>query len=266
MFYWRLESAKTPMAEEAKRPDTSRRTFLKATAIGGTTALLPGVGRSDARAPAPEAVPASPTTGLFDAAERSALASLADLVLPGAAGWGAVDYIEGVLTIFEHDPPRLYAGPVGAGDAWLPLDRVRQRAWRLRIYGSDAVENPNEAVLGPVTGLQPLIARGAREAAQRRAGGESPEWVWWRLPGAFRDAFTELVLEGTLGDPIYGGNRDGAAWRAFHFEGAMLGYGTYSPSPHEHPAERAGSEGPDPLGPFTRAALWAMGFFSRWIA
>lgn len=259
------------MAEERKRHDASRRTFLKATTIGGATALLPRVGRADARAPAPDpegvkSATASPKTGPFGGEERAALASLADLVLPGAARWGAVDYVEGVLTIFDHDPPRVHAGTVGSGDAWLPLDRVRERAWRLRIHGSDAVENPNDALLGPVVGLRPLIVEGAREAAQRLAGGATPEWVWWRLPGEFRDAFTELVLEGTLGDPIYGANRDGAAWRAFHFDGAMLGYGTYRPSRREHHAKQTGSEGPDPLGPFTRAALWVMGFFSRRIA
>lgn len=174
-------------------------------------------------------------------------------MLPHAAGWGAVDYIEGVLTIFDHDPPRLHAGRVGSADEWLPLDRVSERAWRLRIHGSEAGQNPNDARLGPVLGLRPLIVEGAREAARRLALGATPEWVWWRLPSAFRDAFTELVLEGTLGDPRYGGNRDGAAWRAFHFEGAMLGYGTYQPaSPHEHPSEHAQSQGVDPLGPFTR--------------
>lgn len=257
--------------EDPKPPATSRRSFLKATALGGAAALLPDVARTEGpvREPRPSetrrAEPAeSSKTALFADDERAALATLADLVLPGAGDWGAADYVEGLLTSFDGDPPRIYAGAVGSRDEWLPLDRVRDRAWRLRIFGSDAVSHPGEPVLGPVVGLRPQILAGAREAAARLGEGASAEWVWWRLPGDFRDAFTDLVLEGALGDPLYGGNRDGAAWRAFHFEGAPLGYGTYTP-PHEHPEADAGT-GPDPLGPFTRAALWAMGFFSRRIA
>jgi len=257
--------------DDPKRPAASRRAFLKATALGGAAALLPG-----RAAPEPERAPATAgparapapggAAGLFDEGERRALAALADLVLPGAGAWGAVDYVEGLLTSLDQDPPRIYPGPVGAGGDWLAPDRVRERAWRLRILGSDAVPHANEGVLGPVVGLRPRILAGAREAAARLGDGASPEWVWWRLPAGFRDAFTDLVLEGALGDPLYGGNRDGAAWRAFHFEGAMLGYGTFTPEMHAHPAASDDGTGPDPLGPFTRAALWVMGFFSRRIA
>jgi hypothetical protein len=258
------------MGEKTKRPAASRRSFLKATAIGGATAvLLPEVagpeerGRPHAGA---DAAADSATPGLFGEAERSALASLADVVLPGAGAWGTVDYVEGLLTSLDGDRAELYAGTVGSRDEWLPLDRVRARAWRLRIHGSSAVEYQNEAVLGPVVGLRPRIVEGVREAAARLRAGASPEWVWWRLPGEFRDAFTELVLEGALGDPVYGGNRDGGAWRAFHFDGAMLGYGGSAPEGQPRSKGEAGQVGPDPLGPFTRVALWLLGFFSRWIA
>jgi hypothetical protein len=252
--------------EDPKPPATSRRSFLKATALGGAAALLPDGARAKGptREPGASQPAGSPETGPFDDDERAALATLADLVLPGAGAWGAADYVEGLLASFDGETPRIYAGTVGSRGEWLPLDRVRERAWRLRIFGSDAVPHANEAVLGPVVGLRPRIRAGAREAAARLGEGATPEWVWWRLPGEFRDAFTDLVLEGALGDPVYRGNRDGAAWRTFHFEGAPLGYGTYTP-PHEHPGAGAGS-GPDPLGPFTRAALWVLGFFSRRIA
>lgn len=246
-----------------KGPRASRRGFLKATVLGGAAAA--GLPRSGVAEPtAPQDAPPTSEPGqqgtLFDADERRALGRLADLVLPGAGSWGAAAYVEGLLTTFDHEPPRLYPGGVGAGDDWLPLDRVRERGWRLRIHGSEEVAYANAAVLGPVRGLRPVLLEGAREAARRFADGDSAEWVWWRLPGEFREAFIELVVEGALGDPIYGGNRDGAGWRAFHFEGSMLGYGTYHPPAGPHPGEGVG---PDPLGPFTRAALWVLGFFSR---
>ena len=59
-------------------------------------------------------------------------------------------------------------------------------------------------------------------------------------------------------------DRDGAAWRAFHFEGAMLGYGTFTPAAHAH-GGRGGDAAPA-LSWLTRIALWLMGFFSRRIA
>lgn len=257
--------------------DESRRALLKTAALGGAAAWgLPGARRAGAGegGPAPRAEPATPADGapaggLFSRDERRALAALADHVLPGAGDWGAVDYLEGLLTCLDGPVPRVHAGPVGAGDDWLPLDRVRAVAWRLRIEGSDAVEVPEGLLEEPVRGLRPLLREGAREAARAFASGRSARRVWWGMPAEFRDPFTELVLEGSLGDPFYGGNRGGAAWRAFHFEGALLGYGTHSPrhaDPADPQAAAGGDPGPDPLGPVTRAVLWALGFFSRRIA
>lgn len=260
------------MSDESKRVEPSRREFLKATALGAAAAVgLPNDRGAQATADSatPPASPEALADGpLFNGAERRALASLAELVLPGAGVWGAVEYVERTLSLFEADPPQLYAGTVGSSDEWLPFDRVREHAWRLRIHGSEAVAHPNEAVLGPVPGYRPVVLAAARVAAAGFARGDSPDRVWRRLSRDFQKIFTELVLEGSLGDPIYGGNRDGAAWRAFHFEGAMLGYGTYRPNSHGHHADQgdADAEGPDPLGPFTRAALWLLGVFSRRIA
>lgn len=262
------------MSDERERIEPSRRAFLKTTALGAAAAVGLATGRSARAAADAESPSASPdreaeATGdgpLFRGAEREALTSLAEVVLPGAGAWGAAEYIERTLTLFEAEPPRLYAGTVGSTDEWLPFDRVREHAWRLRIHGSEAVPHPNEAVLGPLPGYRPVLLEGARRAAASLARGASPGWVWWELSSGFREVFTELVLEGSLGDPIYGGNRDGAAWRAFHFEGAMLGYGSgpYRPGLHAHDPARG--EGPDPLGFFTRIALWVLGFFSRRIA
>lgn len=254
--------------------DASRRDFLRAAALGGAAAwVLPAAGAREAGETL-DARPAAPADGrvdsrLFSGEQQRALSTLADHVLPGAGAWGAVDYIEALLTSLDGPVPRIYAGPAGAGESWLPLDRVRRLAWRLRIHGSDAVQTPAGMLREPVRGLRPLMLAGADEAAGRFARGQSPRRVWWGLPSDFRDRFSELVLEGSLGDPIYGGNRGGEAWRRFHFEGAMLGYGSQAPAHAGHGergGEAAGAQGPAPLGSFTRAALWALGFFSRRIA
>ncbi len=252
----------------------SRREFLKAAALGGAASVVaPSEGRPDATDASVSGPEAAPERGararLLSDAEHRALSALADHVLPEAGAWGAADYIENLLTCLDGPVPRLYAGPMGAGEDWMTPDRVRHFAWKLRIEGSDAVEVPPGMLQQPVRGLRPLMREGAREAAGGFAEGQSTRRVWGSLSSEFRDAFTELVVEGSLGDPIYGGHRGGAAWRAFHFEGAMLGYGSYAaahPPPGASGGEPGGAEGPDPLGPFTRAALWLMGFFSRRIS
>lgn len=259
-------------------PGTTRRHFLKTTAVGAARLAVPasGAAAAGARAAPPAAagapVPAAGRPRFFSDAERDVLAGLAERVLPGAGTWGAVDYVEGLLTAFEVDPPRLFAGTLGSGEPFLELDRVQAHAWRLRLYGSDDVAYPNRAVLGPVRGLRPLLREGAERAARLAAAGSGPDAVWSALPEEFTDAFTGLVLEGSLGDPIYGGNRDAAGWDAHHFEGTLLAYGSTSP-PHATREGHAGAAEPpaddaeaDGLHWSTRIALWGIGFFSRWIA
>ncbi len=288
---------------------SSRRQFLKALTLGGGAAL--GATRGAAEAPdagptpAPGAAggasgaggdpPAGPAAeagpGFFSAEERRALAALAERILPNAARWGAVDYVEQLLTAFDCDPPRIHAGgpysgrqpfsedgrptdryPENGFPEFLALDRVQERAWRLRLFGSEEVPHPNAAVLGPVTGLRPLLRAGAREAARLARDGHSPARIWPRLAEEFRAAFRELVIEGSLGDPVYGGNREGAAWKAFHFEGDSLplGYslydasaGVYRERPEAPLTTLDPGPDPDPLGWGTRLALFAMGFYSR---
>jgi hypothetical protein len=283
-------------------PASSRRRFLEALAWAGGAAF--GGARADAAAgdaggpptargddpPGPRPA-TSPGPGFFSAEERGALAALADHVLPNAARWGAVEYVEQLLTAFDHDPPRIHAGGPYSGRhpfatrgrpgdeyppddfaAFLPLDRVQERAWRLRLFGSQAVDHPNAAVLGPVTGLRPLLLAGAREAARLAGEGRPAGRIWSRLSEEFRSAFTELVVEASLGDPVYGGNRGGEGWRAFHFEGDSmpLGYslydaeaGAYRERPEAPLTTLEPGPGPEPLGVWTRLVLSVFAFLSR---
>jgi hypothetical protein len=260
---------------------SSRRRFLEALAGGGAALLLPR--RSASAPPDPTAGPATAEhPGCFDEAGRAALARLADFVLPGAAQRGAVEYVERLLTAFDHDPPRIHAGgpysgrrpfalagrasdsyPPGDFENWVPLDRVSERAWRLRIHGS----GPGDP-LGPVTGLRPLLVDGAARAA---AHG-STRRAWSAQTAEFRARFTELVIEACFADPVYGGNRAESGWREIDFEGDVLPLGfmpwdasaaVYRERPDAPYSRRVAEPDPAPLGWRTRLWLGFLAFLSR---
>ena len=245
-----------------EKQDPARRRFFKTLAAGGATfALRPKTALADqVREPDP-----SPDQGFFEREEREALGSLADCFVPGARGWGAAAYIEKLLSAFEHTPPRIYAGgpfsgrqpypnlqglaseqfPANSFAEFLPLNRVQDRMWRLRLYGSAAIEGgaPNEALLGPVRGLREIFKKGLKEALSLslgETGKGSMELVLPLLPTEFRDALRTLTAESAFAAPEYGGNRGGQGWARAHFEGDTLplGYSGYDQSTQSY-RERA---------------------------
>jgi hypothetical protein len=230
-------------------PGFTRREFLTVTAAGAAAATVPLGCGSDA---------APPAAGYFTAGERTAIATLADYVLPpdatpGGAALGTVAYLEQLLTALDATPPRIYAGgpfssrqPIpdatGAPTAQHPEngfaqfiapDRVRAAGWRLRLYGSAGVPGggPNDAVTGPVAGLRDTMKSGLAEAARLAAGPIdklSPTEIaslWRRLPPDFTDAFLPLVMEAALAAPEYGGNARLAGWQMVHLDGDMQPFG-----------------------------------------
>jgi gluconate 2-dehydrogenase gamma chain len=247
---------------------SSRRRFLEG--LAGVLLLPRPSSAEPGEAPQP-ACAAHPA--FFSAAQRANLAALADHVLPGAARLGAVEYIEQLLSAFDFDPPRIHAGGPFSGrrpfaehgrasdsfppadfEHWLPLDRVAERAWRLRLYGSSEGDP-----LGPVTGLRPLLQQGA-------------DLRWSAQSDEFRTRFTELVIEACYADPVYGGNRGEAGWRALGFEGDSLplGFmpwdessGSYRERPDAPYSRVGGDPDPAPLGWRTRVQLWFLAFLSR---
>jgi len=145
---------------------------------------------------------------------------------PGADEAGVVDYIDTFLGAFTFDPPRIWAGGPSSGrrggearfGEFVPLSRLDELAWRMRIEGSQG--QPEREFNGPVVGLQQryregLAALGAdfakvdgKEQRRRLRGGEE-----------FLDLLWEHCCEGMYGAPEYGGNRDGIGWSYIGVEG-----------------------------------------------
>ncbi len=212
------------------------------------------------------------------------LAACADAIYPpddtgpGASGLGAVDFIDNLLTAFEHDPPRIHAAgpfsdrnPFVAADGspssrfpsdefleYLPLNRVQRAGWQLRLYGSRGTPGggPNDAVLGPVIGLRDLLRDGIQHAIEMfpmpidQINDVALQAIYDFLPDDARAQVELLVLQSLFSLPEYGGNRGSGGWRLIHFDGDSmpLGY-TYI-----DPATGAIRDRPDApvIGPETR--------------
>ena len=254
----------------------SRRIFLRLVGAGAVVACS-----------SPPAVTAPPGS-FFTDAEWRALNALADVVIPpddapGGALLGAGAYIDLLLRAFDFDPPLVHAGgpfsgrqpypnPTGGTasanfppndfENFLPLSRVADRAWRLRILGGDG---PN----GPVVGLRDIVKNGI-DAAIKASPDKPLETldmdaltnVFAGLDPAFRQTFAELVVEAALAAPEYGGNGQLAGWSLVHFDGDSqpLGYSIWDEASSAYVERKPVSTadpGPDvdPMDDDTRAQL-----------
>jgi hypothetical protein len=149
---------------------------------------------------------------------------------PGAGEAGAADYVDLLLGAFAFEPPRIWAGGPFSGrnggdpgfDRWLELAPVEELAWRIRIEGTLGLAQ--REFNGPVTGWQ------ARYRALLAALGDDlpdlpVEGQDERIAALDEDDRTLVythACEAHYGDPVYGGNRDGAGWRAIAFDGDVL--------------------------------------------
>lgn len=123
----------------------------------------------------------------FTAGERISLAERFDDLVPGSAALGAVDYLERLLGALDHDPPQVWAAPgswSGGSTRWLELGPWERHAWEQRLASWEATY---------------------RRVLDGVATGEDERTMH------------EHACEATYGDPAYGGNRDGAGWRAIAF-------------------------------------------------
>jgi hypothetical protein len=145
---------------------------------------------------------------------------------PGAEEAGVAEYIDTLLGAFRFDPPRIWAGGPTSGRMggearfadFIPLGRLDELAWRMRLEGSLGL--PEREFNGPVVGLQEqykagLAGLGADFA--RVDGAEQRRRL--EVDAAFCDLLYGHCCEGMYGAPEYGGNRDGIGWTAIGRDG-----------------------------------------------
>lgn len=138
---------------------------------------------------------------------------------------------------------------------FLPLSPARELAWRIRIYGSASVEGGdfNDAILGPTRGWRDVYREGlaALDAAAREMNGTEPAGApanvidaaltaAGRAVDGFHRTLFEHAIEGTYGDPVYGGNADRAGWIAAGWDGDSqpLGHSVWTPDGYVDLMER----------------------------
>jgi hypothetical protein len=139
--------------------------------------------------------------------------------VPGADQAGVADYIDTLLGAFTFDPPRIWAGGPTSGrhggaarfGHFIPLTRLDELAWRMRIEGSQGL--PEREFNGPVVGLQERYRVGLAALGDdfARADG-SEQRARLRADDEFRELLWQHCCEGMYGAPEYGGNRDGVGW------------------------------------------------------
>lgn len=127
---------------------------------------------------------------------------------PGAREAGATIYVDRALGGFLRDLQPFYRR------ALLGLDALTQERHGAAFADLDA--EAQDAVLAD-------LERGGRGAA----GDTEVREVGWdegSLLPTFFEVVREHILQGTFGDPAYGGNRDLVGWRLLGFPGARWGY------------------------------------------
>lgn len=162
----------------------------------------------------------------LDTSAHAVLRAACDRVVPGAAEAGVADYVDRLLGAFLVDPPAIWAGAPTSGRAGGPacfgtfvaLTPHEELAWRTRIEGSGGL--PERERLGPVVGWQEEYRRGLAALGPDFTevdGAEQDRRL--RAAGGFLELLHRHCCEGMYGAPEYGGNRDGAGWRAIGFAG-----------------------------------------------
>jgi hypothetical protein len=241
----------------------TRRQLLQWAGAATVASFVPGCSSPRDAATAPP-----PSTTFFSEPERSALAALANVVIPpgpgpGGADLGAVAYIERLCTAFEGTTtPFIFAGgpfsgrhpfPSVTGEpgttspsndfaTFLPLDRATERAWRIELYGSAQVDGGifnDVSLVPPVAGIRNQMKSGLADViagSPTPIAGLSPQAlhdVFAGLDVDFRDLLIQLVTEAAFSAPEYGGNVGLGGWKLARYEGDMLplGYSFYSAMP-----------------------------------
>jgi hypothetical protein len=175
-----------------------------------------------------------------------------DETSPGATLAHAAWYLDQLLGAFLVDPPRIFAGGPTSGrhggvDAFSHfqrLTRVEEIRWRTYLEGSQG--HPEREFNGPVVGLRQTYEAGldavdalSQDSLAQGFALASLDDRKHLLPGLdpdFRQLTYEHAVEGTYGDPVYGGNFEQAGWKAIDYEGDRQPLG-FSAEQMAHPEE-----------------------------
>lgn len=208
----------------------SRRIFLQ---VSGAAALVPTAAETATRAAAPAShaapgLPASATGGyrFFNAQEAAFIeAAVARLIPPDELGPSAVEagvpgYIDGQL-----------AGAWGAGERL-----YRSGPWQpgKPNQGYQLPFTPAELFRTALRGIREDLDKTRQTAFEKLSGDEQDTYLTLLqtsdrdLAGVPSKVFFESLLgmtvEGYFCDPVYGGNKDMAAWKMIGFPGAYAAY------------------------------------------
>jgi len=202
----------------------ARRKFL----LGAGTAVATGLAQptqaqvqTPAVASAAPPAPESQTLLVLSAAEAAFMAAVADTMIPADAlspsgtDCGIVTFVDRQLASAWGGGAKMYrSGPFRKGKPehgyQLPLSPreffaagiAATNAWSRKLYGKDYDRLP------PKEREEALKALEAGKAELGDFNGRD-----------FFVALLDLVMEGFLADPIYGGNKDKAAWKMIGFPG-----------------------------------------------
>jgi hypothetical protein len=290
--------APTAADRAAGTPPLGRREVIQW--VGATLAVGAIPGCSSSSAPMMVTMPKPPPLAPFlTTKQQNALAALADYVIPpdkdpGGAALGVVSYVEQLLTALEGEgTPRIFAGgpysgrqpyaspdgtpsstfPPDSFKTFLPLDRYRMAAWKLRLYGSDGVPGGgvNDHVLGKTIGYREQMTQAleaAMAAVQGKLDASTPadqvKLAFDSMPSEAKAFINELVIEGSFSSPEYGGNRNLGGFSICHFEGDSqpLGYslfdettGTYKERPDAPVSTANPGPDPDPMDAATQSLI-----------
>jgi hypothetical protein len=159
---------------------------------------------------------------------------------PGAREAGVVRYVDALLSAFDTDPPRIFAGGPFSGRHggthddfadFQPLSALQDRFWRAEVAELQATYRAGVAALDAGAGGDYAAADPLTQDVTLTADTTG-----------FRDVLFDHAIEGWLAAPEYGGNAGQVGWVEVRFRGDVCPEG-YTP------AEVSRSDGLDVIDP-----------------
>jgi len=209
-------------------PKVTRRSFVTtigAASVVPATAMMSTPASAAAAKAALDATPSKPTYLFFNADEvlfiEAACERLipADELGPGALGAGVPNYLDKQLGGAWGAGERLYrSGPWAAG--------TPSQGYQLPFTPAELFHTALRAIIRDLSSQQtPFHEMAGDNQDTYLKSLESGAHDLDGVPSAvFFDMLLKMTVEGFFSDPVYGGNRDMAAWRMIGFPGAYADY------------------------------------------